>query len=81
MDAGFGIYMALGAEDADGVLVGFTSIIYSIPSHGRPQACAVILEDLFTAEAARNTPAQAAPLLKQLAKAAKAKRLRIKYIG
>lgn len=54
MDAGFAIH-GLGAENADGDLVGFTHYLFHPVTWSKGPRC--YLEDLFTAEAARNTGA------------------------
>lgn len=54
MDADFGI-QGLGAVDAQGNLVGFTHYMFHPVTWSKGPRC--YLEDLFTAEAARNTGA------------------------
>ena len=69
MDLDFGIY-GLGAVNGDGVLIGFVHYLFHPVTWADAPRC--YLEDLFTAEAARNTGAGRA-LIEAVAQAAKAK--------
>ncbi len=69
MDASFGIH-GLGAVDTGGNLVGFTHYLFHPITWSKDPCC--YLEDLFTAQAARNTGAGRA-LITAVADVARAK--------
>ena len=68
MDADFALH-GLGAENADGTLIGFVHYLFHPVTWSKGPRC--YLEDLFTAEKARNTGAGRA-LIEAVADAARA---------